>query len=128
MVMQTAMAMRRYGFSGSKKGACCRQSSMGAQTVGRLASTTFQKSHLTTKAHVQDAADKAEKNADPLAEKATNKAGEAAHTAVKTTHQKWEEVKPEEKVDQYAEKASKTVQASLEAFGRSQSPGSGRRH
>ena len=61
---------------------------------------------------MQDAADKAEKNADPLAEKATKKAGEAAHTAVKTTHQKWEEVKPEEKVDQYAEKASKTVQAS----------------
>lgn len=70
---------------------------------------------------MQDAADKAEKNADPLAEKATNKAGEAAHTAVKTTHQKWDEVKPEEKVDQAAEKASKTVQASLLYLGRNQS-------
>ena len=77
-----------------------------------MAALTFLQSPLTTVAHMQDAADKAEKNADPLAEKATNKAGEAAHTAVKTTREKWEEVKPEEKVDQYADKASKTVQAS----------------
>ena len=39
----------------------------------------------------------------------TDAAGDAAHDAVKSTRDKWEEVKPEEKVDQAAEKATATV-------------------
>lgn len=62
---------------------------------------------------MQDAATKAEKEADPTAKRVTDAAGDAAHDAVKSTRHKWEEVKPEEKVDQAATDATERVQASL---------------
>ena len=58
---------------------------------------------------MQDAATKAEKEADPTAKRVTDAAGDAAHDAVKSTRDKWEEVKPEEQVDKAAEKATNAV-------------------
>ena len=62
--------------------------------------------------HIQAASDKAKKDANLLAAETTRKAGVAAPAADETFPQNWEEVKPEKKVEQYADKASKTVQAS----------------
>lgn len=59
--------------------------------------------------HVQDAAKKAEKEADPTAERVTKEAGKQAHTAASKTKETWEQTKPEEKVDQAAKSAEKTV-------------------
>lgn len=66
--------------------------------------------------NVQDAAAKAEEKADPTAAKVVDKAGDTAHKATKTAHQKWDAVKPEEKVDQAADKATKQVKVCLSAF------------
>ena len=60
----------------------------------------------------QDAATTAEKEAEPTAAKVVDTAGDTAHDVTKATHQKWEEVKPEEKVDQAAEQTTKTVKVS----------------
>lgn len=59
---------------------------------------------------LQDAATKAEKEADPTAKRVTDAAGDAAHDAAKSTRDKWEEVKPEEKVDRAAKQAKDSVQ------------------
>jgi len=76
----------------------------------RYEALSFQNVHFLSIG--QDAAGKAEKEADPTAKKVTDAAGDTSHKAAKATHDKWDEVKPEEKVDQAAEKATNTVKAS----------------
>jgi hypothetical protein len=64
--------------------------------------------HLKTGGWLQqDGAKYAEENAEPMADKATKKAGEAAHSTTKQVHQKKDELDLPSKVDQATDEAVK---------------------
>lgn len=66
---------------------------------------------------VQKAAKDAKKNADPMAERATKRAGETAYDATKKVHAKKDEVDLPKKVDEATERAVKETKAAPDKAG-----------